>query len=135
MGWRPKLSRLDNDSDEAAVLGDEDLGPARDAYSIPLRTHARYRGQRHNRCTSDNAFILSALINNAFSVAFRADFFNHLCAPLVPPARDQPIRLICRHLVPLDRLRDWALLVRSVNNADELGWRAPDVVNGPGVVV
>jgi hypothetical protein len=25
-------------------------------------------------------FILSALINNTFSVAFRADFFSHLCA-------------------------------------------------------
>jgi hypothetical protein len=26
-------------------------------------------------------FILSAPINNTFSVAFRADFFSHLCAP------------------------------------------------------
>jgi hypothetical protein len=26
-------------------------------------------------------FILSALINNTFSVAFRAKFFSHLCAP------------------------------------------------------
>ena len=25
-------------------------------------------------------FILSALINNTFAVAFRADFFSHLCA-------------------------------------------------------
>jgi hypothetical protein len=46
----------------------------------------------------------------------------------------QPIAQVPRHVVFLDRLRDRALLVRSViAEANELGWRPADVVDGPGV--
>lgn len=76
-------------------------------------------------------FILSALINNTFSVAFRADFFSHL-VPLVPPLRNEPGVLVCRHPELLDRLRDRRLLVgRIIDDADELGRRAADMVDGP----
>jgi hypothetical protein len=52
----------------------------------------------------------------------------------IPPPGDQPVALIFRNLELLDRLRYRALLVRSVNDADELGWGAADVVDGPRVV-
>jgi hypothetical protein len=66
-------------------------------------------------------FILSALINKTFSVAFRADFFSHLCALLVPPLSDQPAAQGLRRLVLLDRLCNRALLVGLiVDEADEL---------------
>jgi hypothetical protein len=53
----------------------------------------------------------------------------------IPPLSDQPVALVLRHLVFLDRLRDCALLVWSIiNDTDQSSWRAPDVVDGPGVV-
>jgi hypothetical protein len=50
-----------------------------------------------------------------------------------PPLRDQPAALVPWRI--LDRLLDCRLLVRLViNDADALGWRAADVIDGPGVV-
>jgi hypothetical protein len=46
---------------------------------------------------------------------------------LVAPLRDQPAALVCWHFELLDRLLDSTLLVRSVNDANELSWRPADV--------
>jgi hypothetical protein len=50
-----------------------------------------------------------------------------------PALRDQPAALVRRNLVLLDRLGNRGLLVGSINEADELGWRAADMVDGPGM--
>jgi hypothetical protein len=46
-------------------------------------------------------FILSTLINNTFSIAFRADFFSHLCALPAPLCSHQPV---LRGLPRLERI-------------------------------
>jgi hypothetical protein len=51
---------------------------------------------------------------------------------LVPPLNDQPIAQGFRYLVLLDRLGNRALLIGLiVDEADELGRRAADMVDGP----
>ena len=46
-----------------------------------------------------------------------------------PPMRNQPVALIWRHLIFLDRAGDSGLSIgRIVDHADELRGRAPDVV-------
>jgi hypothetical protein len=52
----------------------------------------------------------------------------------IPPLSDQPAALVYRHPVLLDRFGNRALLIWSViDEADELGRRAADVVDGPRV--
>jgi hypothetical protein len=54
----------------------------------------------------------------------------------IPPPGDQPVALIFRNLELLDRLRYRALLVRRViDDADELGRRAAEAVDGPGLLL
>jgi hypothetical protein len=57
-------------------------------------------------------FILSALINNTFSVAFRADVFSHLCAVPSPGvarstgrAGSPALRILSLDRLPFDALR------------------------------
>jgi hypothetical protein len=69
-------------------------------------------------------FVLSALINNTFSVAFRADFFSHLCALPSPRCAISRPALVCRHLELFDRLLDCSLLIGLiVDDADQLSRR------------
>jgi hypothetical protein len=51
----------------------------------------------------------------------------------IPPLRDQADARVWRHVVFLDRLLDRGLLVHSINETDELGPRAADMVDRPGV--
>jgi hypothetical protein len=77
-------------------------------------------------------FILVALINNTFSL-HSGQIFSVIFVPsLVSPLCDQPIALVHRNLVFLDRARNGRLFVRSVvDDADELRRRPANVVDGP----
>jgi hypothetical protein len=53
----------------------------------------------------------------------------------ISPLSDQPAALVRWHLVFLGRLRYRALLVQSINDADQSGGRPTDVVDGPGMLL
>ena len=54
----------------------------------------------------------------------------------IPPLGDQPASLIFQHLELLDRLLDRALLIELIaDDPDQLGRRALEVVDGPGMQI
>jgi hypothetical protein len=77
---------------------------------IPSSEGSTQCGQKTHDCKTNHRPTLSDLIVEALS-------------PL-NPLRDQPAALVFRHVVLLDRPCNRGLLIRSVNNADKLGWRA-----------
>jgi hypothetical protein len=70
----PALSRTQR------LLAGSLSSPLAIVYSRPLRTLAVIGDNARSVASRATPFILGVLINNTFSVAFRADFPSHLCA-------------------------------------------------------